>query len=402
MKILFYLTGGFDHHGPSNHLLKSLIISVLENNHSVHIIERHTTGQFHDMPKEIVIHKNLTYAVIKSSIENKKHFIRRYLIYVIYAFKSIKHLRRNKDSDVVFVQSCATAPFQITFAKWFTKKPIIYNVQDMFPGSSIATGVMRNKLIKGFFYNFQRIAYSKANHIVAISQDMKDKLTEQKVHRNKISVIENWYDDTYIKVIDDSSNTFIKKYGIDKSKFIIQYAGGMGYVFDYKTIVSIACALKKYENIEFHMIGNGSRLEDFQNEVKKQNLNNVLFFPMQPQEEVASVYSAADVCLIPLVEGVIGNSVPSKISLVMACKTVPITIVEKSKYYDMFNENEIGFCFAHDEIDKAILTILDLYKNENKRIRLSENAYSYSRNMYNKEKSINHYIDIFKSVGDES
>ena len=56
-----------------------------------------------------------------------------------------KHIKKMlPKSDVIFIQSSPTALYNISVVKRLVKndKKIIYNVQDMFPGSSIASGVM--------------------------------------------------------------------------------------------------------------------------------------------------------------------------------------------------------------------------------------------------------------------
>jgi len=154
MKVLVYMSGGFDAHGPSNHLFLALMEDILQAGHSVHLIERHTSGVYSDVPETLKASPRFSYDVVKSKVVEKSAFAKRYLTLVQYAFKSIRHLRKQTNVDVVFVQSCATAPFQVAFAKVFTRKPVIYNIQDMFPGSSIASGVMRRKWMQYVFFSF--------------------------------------------------------------------------------------------------------------------------------------------------------------------------------------------------------------------------------------------------------
>ena len=121
-----------------------------------------------------------------------------------------------------------------------------------------------------------------------------------KVKEEKIHSIVNWFDDRSVHEVSWSENRFVNKYGLCKDKFYVQYAGTMGYVFDYKMVLNVAEKLKGYNDIEFHMIGEGSQKESFIKEAKERELSNIVFFPLEPQHMVSDVYSACSICLIPL------------------------------------------------------------------------------------------------------
>lgn len=79
---------------------------------------------------------------------------------------------------------------------------------------------------------------------------------------------------------------------------------------------------------------------------------------------VSDVYSACSTCIIPLKHGVIGNSVPSKAGLLMACKRSIVTSTDRgSKYNRMINDNGLGYAYGDDEPDKIAEAILKLYKD---------------------------------------
>lgn len=68
------------------------------------------------------------------------------------------------------------------------------------------------------------------------------------------------------------NNKFVQIAEMDINRFYVQYAGTMGYVFDYKMIVQVAELLKNEKDIIFQMIGEGSQKQDFENLVRKENL----------------------------------------------------------------------------------------------------------------------------------
>lgn len=403
MRILLYMGGGFDTYGPSNHLYRALIIDLLNAKHYVHLIESHSTGESSDIPEEIKMYNNFSYETVKLDNVPKKKFAKRYLAGVKYCFRCIPKLKKQrKKYDVMMVQSCPWAPFAIFFSKVFVKIPIIWNIQDMFPGASIANGAMSKKWMQRFFFKFHKIAYKNADFITVISEDMKKKVIEQGVSESKIEVIPDWYDDQSVFEIPWKENLFVKKYKMQKDKFYVQYAGTMGYNFDYKLVVEVAKILKNQKDIIFQMIGQGSQKEDFMNEVAKSCLHNIVFYPLEPREMVPHVYSACSICLIPLPIGVIGNSVPSKAGLLMACHRVIVNSVDvDSNYYKMFENNQIGISASNKNPMDVANAILLIKNNDNLRMKFADNAKEFAKKYYSRKINTKKYENLYKKISKE-
>ncbi len=399
MNILLFMSSGLDTPGPSFHLYTALIADLVDYGHTVHLIESHSTGINPDCPEQLQNLKNFTYETINIDVVEKKAFVKRYLTGVKYCIKARKVFRRQKGFDVMMVQSCPWAPFAISFAKRLVKSPVIYKSQDMFPGSSIANGAMTKKWMQTCFYAFQKIAYRKADHISVISEDMKQKMIEQGVAADRITVIPDWYDDKSVKEIPWDENKFVKKYNMQKDVFYVQFAGTMGFNFDYRMVIRVAELLKNQKNIVFQMIGTGSQKEDFEKAAKEKQLDNIVFLPLEPQEMVPHVYSACSVCLIPLPYGVIGNSVPSKAGLLMACRRVIINSVDdNSDYYQMFEREKIGISASNRDPKAVAEAILKMRDNPSLREQYAENAKRFSFGFYSRTINTKKHMDLFEMI----
>lgn len=395
MKVLIYMGGGFDTYGPSRHLYHALIEDLLMQGHTVHLIENHSTGIDPDAPEDLLAFDTFSYETVSSSTVEKKAFVKRYLTGVKYCFDCIPAFKKQKGFDVMMVQSCPWAPFAVSFAKKYVKIPTVWNIQDMFPGASIANGVMDKKWMQNFFYRFHKIAYRKADHISVISEDMKRKVIEQGVAAEKITVIPDWYDDKSVKEIHWEDNLFVKKYNMRKDTFYVQYAGTMGFNFDYRMVIKVAELLRDEKDILFQMIGFGSQRDDFEKAVQEKELDNIVFLPLEPQEMVPHVYSACSVCLIPLPRGVIGNSVPSKAGLLMACHRVIVNSVdEDSDYYQMFEREQVGISASNTDPQAVATAILKMRDNPELREQYAENAKKFSLGFYSRTVNTQKHIDL--------
>lgn len=400
MKLLF-LVSSLEIPGPSWHLMKALMEDVLNAGIEIHAIQSHyADSTMPPFPESILHHPKFSYTQVPNRTVNKRAFVKRYLNGVLFSWKLRRPIRDNDDYDMVFMQSSPTSFFQICYAKHFAKKrPLIFNSQDMFPGSAIANGSMPQKWMQKIFYAMQKIAYKKADVITAISEDMKVKLMEQGVPEEKIRVIVNWYDDTAVKEIPWEENRFVRQEAMQPDKFYVQYAGTMGTNFNPDIILDVAQRLKEHTDIVFQMIGDGVRRKPFEADAKMRGLDNIVFLPLQPQDMVADVYSACSVCLIPLKQGVIGNSVPSKAGLLMACSRVIVNSVdEDSDYYAMFHREKIGFSAGTADGDKLARDILHLYQNPTERAAYGARAKVYGQREYSRTVNTQKYIELFEGL----
>lgn len=398
MRILFFASVDFyQKPNPSFHLMNSLIEDILTEGHQIIYVGPKLKGIEKHVPDSFKKCKRFRAFLIDYPNTEKKRFAKRYFDGVLYALKATRIIRKIKDDfAVAFVQSSPTVLYNVLALRLFShEKRIIYNVQDMFPGSSIASGVMSKKWMQILFYKLQRIAYRKSNVIVAISEDMKTKLIEQGVPEGKISVIVNWFDDSQLHEVLWEDNSFVKEYEMSRDAFYVQYAGTMGYVFDYNMVITVAGKLKKETNIVFQMIGEGSQKECFVQEVKKRNLTNVHFLPLQPQERVSEVYSACSACLIPLKKGIIGNSVPSKAGLLMACRRPIISSVDRgSDFAKMINEHHIGIAVDNADPEAVCDAIMKLFMNRDIANEMGNNGYNFGHNLYSRSYNTKKYIDL--------
>ncbi|MFE4896543.1 glycosyltransferase family 4 protein [Peribacillus butanolivorans] len=399
MKVLIQWAGGFDTPGPSNHLLKALIEDMLSAGISVHLVQGSIRKKNAEIPSDLKNLDKFTYDTLQRKDIAKSSFIRRYLEEVVYLIRSVRHWKKTKDVDVVFVRSCPTSLYAILMAKILLRKPVLYGIQDMYPGSAVNSGVIGNKIIANIFYFLQKVAYKKSDAISVISEDMKTKVIDQGVSKDKIYPIVNWFDDRTVHEVPWEENRFVKKYNLSRDKFYVQYAGTMGYVFDYKMILNVAELMKGYKDIQFQMIGQGSQKDAFMKEKEKRGLDNIIFYPLEPQEMVSDVYSTCSICLIPLKKGIIGNSVPSKAGLLMACNRAIVNSVDKDfDYYRMFNENEMGISASNDSPKEVADGILDLYHNKEKRERMAKNGQEFGKQYYSRSVNTQKFIKLFKKM----
>ncbi len=398
MKILFITAEGFDTPNPNNQMAEVMINDFLNAGHQVHLVQSHRKGIFPDLPESLQGKEGLTVDTIVRKVVDKSNFVRRYFNDMKYHIESVKFYKKVKDVDVIYLQSNPTIYFPMILIKLFMKSiPIIYSIYDVFPGHAFDIGVIRSRILYNVFRWMQKPCYKWASAIAVLSEDMKDIIVKEGARTEDVYVVPAWFDVRTAREVPIEENQFIRKYNIDKSKFIIQYAGSIGYVFNYNTIIEIAKRLKYDKDIIFQMIGDGPAKEQFMEEAKENNLSNIEFYPLQPISIVPDVYSTGDVCIIPLKKGVIGNGTPSKAPVLMACKRVILNCVEGwSKYAKMFSEYDMGYAVDVYDFDGAVEIIRKIKENPESIKPKVENAYKYGQEHFSSTRSTRILMNIME------
>ena len=218
----------------------------------------------------------------------------------------------------------------------------------------------------------------------------------------KISVIPPWFDDRRTYDIPWHENRFVKKYDLSDEPFYVQFAGSIGLQFDYRTMFEVASILASEENIVIQIVGDGIVKQPFVDMVDNAGLKNVIFLPLQPIDLVPDVYSASDICLIPLRKEVIRTGTPSKMPILLACGKVIVSSVEKdSAYAAMVERENIGVCVDIGDAEELAATILALYNNKAQFNEIKARGLAYAHANLSREVCASKVLDLLKTAATE-
>ena len=356
MKVLFWMFIGFDRHATSEHLLSAVIDRLCEAGNTVHIIQKNTGGNLPPIPEKLIRY-NVTTDVIPYQAADKGNFITRYLTELKYINVCKNYI--TSDYDAVFIQSTTVAGFAVrAIRKKLPKAVVTFNVQDIFPYNlSFSGGLKRSSPVFKILAAEQRYGYKHADHVVTISEDMKDTLVADGVEADTVEVVYNWsyQDEPYENVaLAPVSHMFKSEY------FNVVYAGNIGVMQNVDILIEAAKLMKEDQSVWFHIIGNGVYKEKLEARAKEYGITNISFWPMQPPELAPAIYSAADINVIPLVKDVYRTALPSKTATCLACGKPIIFAIGKDSKFGQKAMREAGCPVV--EADKADELVAAIYK----------------------------------------
>ncbi len=202
----------------------------------------------------------------------------------------------SKKFDVIHAHYAFPTGFIGLISKWITRKPLIITVH----GGDINILAKRNEIV----FRLCKLSLDKADALIAVSEDIKRKLTEHfDVDENKIHVTNMGVDTEIFKPLDKAECR--EKIGFNKDKKMILFVGnliprkGVVYLIEAINLIKsygidkIECILlgskvdKKYVNSLYEK-SRSSKIDDI-----------IRFIDPVPYDEVALWMNAADIFVLP-------------------------------------------------------------------------------------------------------
>lgn len=232
--------------------------------------------------------------------EHSRSAVRRILNYVSFAISSALIGPWLLDRpDVIFVyHPPLTVGLPAVFLSRLWRAPFVYQIQDLWPETLSATGMLNNPRALRWVDQFARWLYARAHTILVISPGFRQNLLEKGVPAAQVQFISNWVDTaTYHPVEPDPA--LAAELGL-AGRFNIIFAGNMGEAQGLETVIEAADLLRDLPEVQFVLIGDGIALPGLQQAAQARGLENVRFLPRRPAAAMSALYGLADVLLVQL------------------------------------------------------------------------------------------------------
>jgi colanic acid biosynthesis glycosyl transferase WcaI len=302
-----------------------------------------------------------------------------------------------KDVDVVFTPSPPLTLGVVDQAlSHFRGIPFVYNLQDLFPEAAIRLGVMTNSVMVKGFELLERWVYRKADHLSVISDGFKRHCMQRGVPADKISVIPNYTDTSFITPRPKNRNPFRKTLGFDR-KFVVQFSGRMGYSQGLETVVDAWRQLDDLSDLRLMLVGDGQSRQMLEDSLGSDP--RVTLLPTQERELLPELLGAADVGLAPLRHGMAGTSVPCKIFGIMAAGRPVIAAVDAgSDAEELIHKAQCGHVIAPEDPKALADVIRTLYSDRRAAAQLGRNGRKYVEVVHSHDVTVDQYEQMLSDV----
>jgi colanic acid biosynthesis glycosyl transferase WcaI len=254
-------------------------------------------------------------------------------------------------------------PLTIGLAAWTISRwhrvPFTYEIQDMWPETLKATGMIRQPWILKLVGWFARWVYSRATIIRVISPGFRINLIEKGISSSKIRVISNWVDTDFYRPV--SVDPRLKEEFGFTDRFVVLYAGTIGPAQGIDCLVEAADRLQDIPSVLFAVFGEGIDRKQLTAQASIRGLHNIRFYGLRPAEEMSAILALADVLLIHLRDDPLFRiTIPHKTFVYMAAGK-PILAAVEGDVADVITAAQAGVTCAPAQPDALAESVRKLY-----------------------------------------
>lgn len=361
-------------------------------------------GKLYDGYRLKLIQKEKIDGVLISRVplfpSHSKNKLGRIANYLSFGFSSLIYgLIFSKRPDVIYAyHPPLTVGFSALIIKIFKRVPVILDIQDMWPDTLKATGMINNPKLLGLISKICSLVYSSVSKIVVLSPGFKSLLIDRDVPEDKIEVIYNWANEKMLRKNYGESVSQLSAY----DGFKVMFAGNIGYAQGLDTILDAALLLKnEASRPKFIILGQGPYLKKLKSRAVSLNLDNLIFLPAVSMNEVGVFLDNADALLIHLnSDPLFDITIPGKTQAYMAIGK-PIIMGVSGDAANLITKAECGVCFEPENAANLAQAIKDLMLlSPNDLSRLGENAKKFYDENLSTKKGIDTFSKIFNEVAD--
>ncbi|KAF0135178.1 MAG: group 1 glycosyl transferase [Candidatus Saganbacteria bacterium] len=300
--------------------------------------------------------------------------------------------------DLILVYS---PPLPLGIAGYWLSKikkcPVIVNIQDLYPQTVIDLGLLKNKLLIVISRQMESFIYRNSNALTVHSEGNKGYLVKIGANEEKVRVIDNWVDTSLIQP-GSKINDFSRKYGLD-GKFIVSFAGVMGFAQGLEVVIQAADRLKDKKDIIFVLVGDGVKRLELVKMSESLGLKNVQFIPTQLRSIYPQVLNTSDICLVVLGQNLATPVVPGKMLSIMAAgKAILASMPENGDAPKIINSNNCGIVVPPDDSESLAQAVLKLYNNKTLCEQMGVNGRKAAVRDFSRNSGVDKYEILFNRI----
>jgi colanic acid biosynthesis glycosyl transferase WcaI len=397
MKIVFVNRFFYPDHSATSQLLTDLAFHLAKTGIAVHVI---TGRQVYDDPDFTLPSNDLIQGVrvirVWTTRFGRQNLLGRTFDYLTFYLSTAWSLfAMLKPGDIVVAKT--DPPLISVVAAMVVKSrgaKLVNWIQDLFPEVAGALDVGGIGMRAGLLRSVRNWSLRTASKNVAIGDGMAKKLVGEGIKPDTIQVIHNWADGCAIQPVDRAKNDLRREWNLQDA-FVVGYSGNIGRAHEFETILDAAEKLEGATNIVFLFIGGGAQRDRIEAEARRRGLENIIFKPYQPREQLALSLTVPDVHLISLQPSMEGLIVPSKFYGIAAAGRPTIFIGSKhGEISHILREAQCGFSIENGQADEASQVIRELADHKETCLRLGRRA----RALFDQRFDIRHALEAWEAV----
>lgn len=239
-----------------------------------------------------VIQFNLAY-------NNYMSLLKRACMFLQYAFNSVR-LALHLDYDLVFATSTPlTAGIPGIFARYFRRKPFVFEVRDLWPELPKAMGVVKNPFVLAGMSVLEWLSYRASVACIALSPGIKKGIEARSPKGREVVMIPNGCD---LSMFQPGNREDLTLPGVGQNDCVAIFTGAHGMANGLDAVLDAAHVLKERarKDIVLVFIGDGKLKPHLMERARTEQLENCRFLDPIPKNKLNNLVSCCDVGMMIL------------------------------------------------------------------------------------------------------
>ena len=173
--------------------------------------------------------------------DNSYGFLKRLWAFFKFLVLASIHICSLKSDKLYVTSTPLTVAIPALIYKLVKRKAYVFEVRDVWPVVPIALGVIKNRILIQVALFLEKLAYKHAEHIVALSPDMKNSVLER-CGKTPVTVISNAADCHLFNLPFPNDDSFLRKLKHIKEKHrkVVFYTGAFGLVNNLRSFIKLS------------------------------------------------------------------------------------------------------------------------------------------------------------------
>ncbi len=372
--------------------------------HEVHMItssrekESNASGWVEEIIEGIHVHW------LTVPYSNNMNFKARISAFLKFALASgIK--ARKVGGDVIFATSTPlTIALPAVYAAKRLKKPVVFEVRDLWPELPIAVGALKNPILKKAAKWLELFAYKNADHVIALSPGMGEGVIKSGYPPDRVHVIPNSCDTDLFQVLQSEGQKFLKFHPELQDGPLVLYAGTLGLINGVGYLVDIASAMLKIDRtVRFLIVGDGKEQDQIRRKAVSAGVlgKNLWMMPPVPKAEMPRLLSAATITTSLVIDlSELWNNSANKFFDSLAAGR-PIMINHEGWQADLLRETGAGLVVPPDNADQSARMLHEFLADSEKTTKAGRAAFQLAKVRFNRDDLAGELLDVLKKACDE-
>ena len=226
--------------------------------------------------------------------------------------------------------------------------PVVTEVRDLWPGSIVQMGLLRNRSLIAITGWMERCVYDRSRSLVALTEGIRADIVSRGWSAGRVQTLPCAVD-TRTLAPDQAARSRVRGDHGWQGRFVLLYFGALGEANNLGVLLDAAERLRHDRRFLFVLVGDGIRRAWLQEQVVARGLDNLQVLPAAPKSRAPDFLNAADVCVVSLQDiPVFAGAIPTKLIEYMACGR-PVLCGVRGEARRIVEEAGAGVCFDPDD-----------------------------------------------------